>query len=426
MLVTSAADENRRSRSPVRRRRQIDEEPGSSEKVDREGTRPLPTPSWNPSDLGSGPKERSNLLVDAFAAARVAAAPQYHSFENFHVVNLPSGPEQPQPNRPVPTLPPAPPAPTLGVTTAPPVPAPPPPVFLSKAAELDSDDEEAAERERERMRNEVVANIPKETKDRLADFVSDGMLATLREFDMKSLSDLIALPLPIQEKVLDHVESQKVFLLNSRSKSGFLVSVCERARQGALDCRGLCAKDPWKDHLSSVAIPKRPQIDLIPEQIWLRDHGAEPVSLHINITSVAALAGLGPGVETVSLTVSLTETVRNVKHRLAAVGVEIPVHKMKIRASPVGFLNDTHSLAFYNLVCSSQLQLFYKTRAGVARKKDQSDGFDPHFCEAGFLSNVPSSKPSCCSPEEYFAWATQQTPLPTAWPDSCVAAPAWL
>lgn len=348
---------------------------------------------------------KSRLLVDAFAPAPV----QYHSFEHFEPAGRPHGTVEPPPALIVQRPPTPPRAERLKPEQS---------GKSKRDDDEDSDDPAAAQRRQEESSRRIIAAIPEETRQRLERFIEEGTIRAIYEFDSKSLSDLIALPVAMQGMVLDHVEAQKVFLLNSRSKSGFLVSVCERARHGALDCRGYFQKDPWKDHLNAVAVPKRSQIEFHPEKVWLKDHGAAPARLLIDMSAVSDRAGLGPGVQTISLVVSLADTVRNVKQRLVAIGVEIPVNKMKLRALPAGFLKDTRTLAFYNIASNAELQLFYQTRAGVARKKDHSDGFDPRFCETGFAENY--SCKSVCSAEEYVNWAISQhsqlpAPRPGAW-----------
>merc|ERR1712048_1228122 len=79
-------------------------------------------------------------------------------------------------------------------------------------------------------------------------------------------------------------EQERIFFAHSRSKSGFLVSVCDKARQGILDVRGFGTVDPWKVHLLAMATPKRELIELLPENIWIESHGEHPIPFHVDVT----------------------------------------------------------------------------------------------------------------------------------------------
>jgi len=221
----------------------------------------------------------------------------------------------------------------------------------------------------------VQAAFSPETSASLKKFVGDGTMRA-DELDVKCLLILQALSAQLQAEVLDYIEGERVFFLNARSKSGFVVAACEKARTGSLDARGLRFKDPWCEHLLSVAQPKKVQVDLDSEQDWLAKHGHEPARLLINLSADKDL-----GVTSVTLAVNLTQSAETIKKRLAVIGVKIPVNKMRLRAARVGFLKGTKTLAFYNIQSGSELQLLCKTRAGVALKKDHSDGFDPALCQ---------------------------------------------
>lgn len=186
-------------------------------------------------------------------------------------------------------------------------------------------------------------------------------------FDVEALTALRSLTADLQDKVLDHLESERVFLMNSRSKSGFLVSACDRARGGALDVRGMGLQDPWRPQLLAMATPKRPQVELLLEGQWLKQHGAKPARIVIDVTADHEI-----GVQRVVLSLALTQSVAGVKERLATIGVRIPVHKMKLKEATVGFLKDSRTLAFYNLCSGSLLQLECRTRGGVALRHDHS------------------------------------------------------
>lgn len=245
--------------------------------------------------------------------------------------------------------------------------------------------EEAAEARAHETPEQLEAAALKKMQEALTQSKIGGRLqklcedGTMRgdEFDYKALAVLHGLPEGLQLQVMDHLENDRVFLMNSRSKSGFLVSACEKARLGALDCRGFMLQDPWRMRLLQNARPKRASIDLVSESVWLTKHGGEPARLLID---VSVDKSLGSG--SIALAVNLANTSETIKKRLAVIGVQIPIHKMRLKASGIGFLKDTNSLGFYNLQSGSELQLMCKTRAGSALKKDQSDGFDPRFCTA--------------------------------------------
>ena len=76
------------------------------------------------------------------------------------------------------------------------------------------------------------------------------------DFDRDCLMDMQRLALPLMEKVVEHCEGERGFLANSRSKSGFLRSMCMRAKRGELDPRGYGAVDPWKNHILAMVEEK--------------------------------------------------------------------------------------------------------------------------------------------------------------------------
>jgi len=212
----------------------------------------------------------------------------------------------------------------------------------------------------------VVDSLPAETRERLHQLVEDGVIHAL-DFDVQALGELRSLPHDLQDQVLTHLDAQKVFLMNSRSKNGFLVAMCGKARMGVLDARGFGNEDPWRPYLLAIATPRAPDIQLVPENVWLDRYGHEPARIIVDVS-----ADQGVGVASVEVKFMLSRSVVFVKQRLATIGVNFPIHKMKLRMVPVGFLKDEKTLAFYNARSGTQLQLVYKTRGGVALKKDES------------------------------------------------------
>jgi len=209
--------------------------------------------------------------------------------------------------------------------------------------------------------------LPAESRERLRRLLEDGTLPK-RCFDLESLMSFSKLNAELQERVLVYIESERIFLCNSRSKSGFLVATCDRARGGALDAKGMGAPDPWRQALLAIAVPKRQQVDLVPEGQWIQQHGAEPAKITVDVSADKEV-----GVGSITLAMALEHSVATVKGRLAAIGVKMPAHKMKLKEASVGFLKDEKTLAFYNLQSGSMLHLVYRTRAGVGLRRDHSD-----------------------------------------------------
>mmetsp|Transcript_101489 Transcript_101489/g.316456 ORF Transcript_101489/g.316456 Transcript_101489/m.316456 type:complete len:302 (+) Transcript_101489:92-997(+) len=233
-------------------------------------------------------------------------------------------------------------------------------------AESSSDGDLDAEEDRQAKALRVEALLPKEAQERLRRLYDEGLVAR-GAFDFEALLALRALSPELQEKVFLHLESERIFLLNSRSKSGFLTATCDKARTGSLDARGVGLPDPWRASLLAIAVPRRVQVDLVPELRWMEQHGAGPAQITVDV-SVDKEVGVG----SITLALGLAHSVASVKSRLAAIGVKIPVHKMKLKEATAGFLKDDKTLAFYNIRSGSFLHLVYKARGGVALRRDQS------------------------------------------------------
>merc|ERR1719359_1948 len=93
--------------------------------------------------------------------------------------------------------------------------------------------------------------LPEGIRERLLVLFKEG---TLRrgDLDVKSIMSLQMLQDPLQEKVMEHMENDRVFLANARSKSGFLTAATDKAKRGELDVRGFGAIDPWKATLEAL------------------------------------------------------------------------------------------------------------------------------------------------------------------------------
>lgn len=218
----------------------------------------------------------------------------------------------------------------------------------------------------------AIRALPQNTARRLLKLFTDGAMRKA-DLDVKSVMILAALQEPLQAKVMSHLEAERVFLSNSRSKAGFLVSACEKAKQGALDVRGFGAIDPWKAHLNAKSLGKRASnvalsINLENEMEFLDRMGDTALcQVTVNVKADADCP-----TEKITLDVPWTTLVRDVKDQLCALGVSWPVNKIKLKDTVLGFLKDKYTLAYYNLQEGTTLELSGRTRGGVKFKRDQS------------------------------------------------------
>lgn len=243
-------------------------------------------------------------------------------------------------------------------------PAPAPPSALRRQSWGDG---EQGEMKREEALQMLMGLLPADTSNRLTLLVEDGTVRT-GEFDPEAMSALVGLTPELQDKVLMHLESERMFLMSSRSKSGFLVATCDKARTGCLDSRGVGLNDPWRAHLLTIATPRRAQIELEPEAKWLQRQEGAAHKIFVDVSVDTEL-----GVPTVVIAVSLTRQVADLKAKLKLVGITIPLNKMRIKEASLGWLRDDRSLAYYNLGTGSILMLCCKARGGVKSRKDQSE-----------------------------------------------------
>lgn len=242
--------------------------------------------------------------------------------------------------------------------------------------------------------------LPPPTAARLLRLCTEGAMRKT-DLDVKSIMILAALQEPLQMKVLAHLEAERMFLSNSRSKAGFLVSACEKAKQGALDVRGFGAIDPWKAHLNAKSGGTRLAayaiaFNLEPEKQFLRklagkqdpekpaddkvkkeDDKDEPddllpdelpnCSLEINCT-----ADKDAPEPTVTMQLPYTMNVEEVKEAIRRKGVTLKPNKMKLKCAKLGILKNKYTLGYYNLDRDTKLTLELKERGGVKFKKDCS------------------------------------------------------
>jgi hypothetical protein len=193
---------------------------------------------------------------------------------------------------------------------------------------------------------ETMRRMPQAPRDKLQKLYDDGTLRS-GDLDHKSLVTLQQLTEPLQLKVIDYLETERLFLANSRSKAGFLVSACDRAKKGELDARGFGALDPWRAGLIAECTP-RPVISLVSEAEWISSSMTPEITLSFADFSV---------------TCNLSDSIAAVKDRVCMES-KMPRSRVKIAHAVYGSLRDDRTVAYYNLSDKEQLQLRLKKRGG--------------------------------------------------------------
>mmetsp|Transcript_133832 Transcript_133832/g.303551 ORF Transcript_133832/g.303551 Transcript_133832/m.303551 type:complete len:272 (+) Transcript_133832:81-896(+) len=213
----------------------------------------------------------------------------------------------------------------------------------------------------------AVMDLAPAIRERLKRLYNEGTLRPV-DLDFKSLMDLKGLAEPLQSKVMDHMFADRVFLSNARSKSGFLVAVCARARRGELDPRGFGAVDPWKQALAALAVPKMKTLSFEPEDEWLEEN-QDPIEVRVNMTK---LMHFGVPMEEACVTLDPTENIAKLKERLKEQGVNVKatmynvrhVHNANPEKTAIGFLRRERTAAYYNMMNGERLELVPKIRGG--------------------------------------------------------------
>jgi len=214
----------------------------------------------------------------------------------------------------------------------------------------------------------ALKQLPGEIYQRLMKLFEEGLLKK-GDLDLRSVTVFASLNEGLQGRVMNHLEGERIYVANARSKSGFLIAACDKAKTGCLDARGLGAIDPWRSALVAMATPKIEQIELVPEKEWLETNGQDPVKITVNVSICEAEVGM----PMVTMELPLTETSSAVKVKLTAMGItSIPVHKMKLLNENVGFLKDRFTLAYYNLMGGAALELQKRGRGGAKLRKDHT------------------------------------------------------
>jgi hypothetical protein len=216
--------------------------------------------------------------------------------------------------------------------------------------------------------NVAIKQLPAKIRERLEKLFEEGLLKD-NDLDLRSVTVFASLNEGLQDRVMTHMENERIYVANARSKSGFLIATCDKAKTGCLDARGLGAIDPWRSALVAMATPKQKLFELEPERDWLDKHDHGPVKLHVNVACVENELGM----RKVTVEMPLSETSAALKSKLANMGVEsVPANRMKLHVEPVGFLKDRLSLAYYNLVDGNEIELVVGARGGARYRKDHA------------------------------------------------------
>merc|ERR1719221_1472037 len=152
--------------------------------------------------------------------------------------------------------------------------------------------------------NVAIKQLPAKIRERLEKLFEEGLLKD-NDLDLRSVTVFASLNEGLQDRVMTHMENERIYVANARSKSGFLIATCDKAKTGCLDARGLGAIDPWRSALVAMATPKMKQADLRSETSWLEEHDEGAViKITVNCQSVESEAGV-PSI-TVELPISET------------------------------------------------------------------------------------------------------------------------
>ena len=174
------------------------------------------------------------------------------------------------------------------------------------------------------------------------------------DLDTRAVMNLQALPEPLQLKVLQHIERDRVVYFNSRSKSGYFMSACEKAKRGELDVRGYGSVDPWSKQMSAVCVSRT--VQLVKEKDWFREN-SESIDLIVNELDVD---GSGSFSNSFKVKVNIKWKISDLKDFLTNF-TKIPRKLIKLTNDRF-HLKDERTLAFYNL--NHQLTLQRKHRGG--------------------------------------------------------------
>ncbi|CAE8598429.1 unnamed protein product, partial [Polarella glacialis] len=214
----------------------------------------------------------------------------------------------------------------------------------------------------------AIKQLPTDIRERLEKLFEEGLLKE-GDLDLRSITVFASLNEGLQARVMNHMEGERIYVANARSKSGFLIATCDKAKTGCLDARGLGAIDPWRTALVAMATPAQKLMDLKTERDWLDQKGELAMKVNVDVSVVEKDVGM----PTLTVELPLTETCAAVKAKLVALGIKsIPGNRMKLHADTVGFLKERFSLAFYNLADGVTLTLSERKRAGTKFRADHT------------------------------------------------------
>merc|ERR1712048_566692 len=117
--------------------------------------------------------------------------------------------------------------------------------------------------------NVAIKQLPGKIRERLEKLFEEGLLKD-NDLDLRSITVFASLNEGLQDRVMTHMENERIYVANARSKSGFLIATCDKAKTGCLDARGLGAIDPWRSALVAMATPKQKMFELEPERTGSR------------------------------------------------------------------------------------------------------------------------------------------------------------
>ena len=206
----------------------------------------------------------------------------------------------------------------------------------------------------------AVRHLSPSVRKMFQKLVEDG---TIRQgdFDSRAIAGIQALTEPLQQKVLQHIERDRIVYVNSRSKQGYILGACEKAKRGELDVRGYGSVDPWDKQLASVCSRPDRILKLIPELKYAEQF---PDSVSLTILELAQ-DGTDALVNSFNVDVYLNSTIGAFKDYLHdARATLMPRNQIKIRHSDLGWLKDERTFAYYNIKPGSSLLLSRKFRGG--------------------------------------------------------------
>merc|ERR1719414_1030928 len=132
----------------------------------------------------------------------------------------------------------------------------------------------------------AIRQLPTDIRERLEKLFEEGLLKE-GDLDLRSITVFASLNEGLQARVMNHMETERIYVANARSKSGFMIATCDKAKTGCLDARGLGAIDPWRTALVAMATPKQRMIDLKSERDWLDEHeDKDNIKINVNVSCV--------------------------------------------------------------------------------------------------------------------------------------------